>query len=168
MSQHMPSPATSLSPRHACKRHRRRSKRMVATLTISSKRLRICHFLEHESLRNQVLLLVCYDGALRREECLRLRVDDIDEKSLTIKVRADMTKNRKERLVVLSPVTYQKLHQYVTRERSRLIEDYGGDSSGTIFLSESHRNPGQPLSVWTFQDVIKKVRKLVGTPALTP
>jgi site-specific recombinase XerD len=56
----------------------------------------------------------------------------------------------------------------VTRERSRLIEDYGGDTNGAIFLSESHRNPGQPLSVWTFQDVIKKVRKLVGTPALTP
>jgi len=126
------------------------------------------HFLEHESLRNQVLLLVCYDGALRREECLRLRVEDIDDTSLTIKVRADMTKNRKERMVVLSPITYQKLHLYIARERSRLIEDYGGDASGTIFLSESHRNPGQPLSVWTFQDVIKKVRKLVGTPAFTP
>jgi len=126
------------------------------------------HLLEHESLRNQVLLLVCYDGALRRQECLLLRVEDIDEGSLTIKVRAETTKNGRERLVVLSPITYQKLHQYVTRERARLIEDYGGDTGGCIFLSESHRNPGQPLSVWTFQDVIKKVRKLVGTPALTP
>jgi site-specific recombinase XerD len=25
-----------------------------------------------------------------------------------------------------------------------------------------------PISVWTFQDVIKKVRKIVGTPGLTP
>jgi integrase/recombinase XerD len=126
------------------------------------------HFLEYESLRNQVLLLVCYDGALRRQECLRLRVEDIDDVSLTIKVRAETTKNGKERLVVLSPITYQKLHQYVTRERARLIEDYGGDASGIIFLSESHRNPGKPLSVWTFQDLMKKVRKLVGAPALTP
>jgi site-specific recombinase XerD len=126
------------------------------------------HFLEHESLRNQVLLFVCYDGALRRQECLHLRIEDIDDASLTIKVRADITKNRKERLVVLSPITYQKLHLYITRERARLIEDYGGDAGGFIFLSESHRNPGQPLSVWTFQDVMKKVRKLVGTPALTP
>lgn len=126
------------------------------------------HFLEHELLRNQVLLFVCYDGALRREECLRLRVEDIDDIALTIKVRADVTKNRKERQVVLSPITFQKLHQYITRERARLIEDYGKDAGGSIFLSESHRNPGQPLSVWTFQDIIKKVRKLVGTPALTP
>jgi len=126
------------------------------------------YFLEHESLRNQVLLFVCYDGALRRQECLRLRVEDIDDTSLTITVRADSTKNRKERLVALSPITYRKLHQYVTRERARLIEDYGGDADGFIFLSESHRNPGEPLSVWTFQDVIKKVRKLVGTPAFTP
>lgn len=126
------------------------------------------HFLAHESLRNQVLLLVCYDGALRRQECLRLRVEDIDDISLTIKVRAESTKNRKERLVALSPITYQKLHQYITRERARLIEDYGGEAGGVIFLSESHRNPGQPLSVWTFQDVMKKVRKLIGTPALTP
>src|SRR6266496_6820111 len=126
------------------------------------------HFLEQESLRNQLLLLVCYDGALRRQECLLLRVEDIDHKSLTIKVRAETTKNRKERLVVLSPITYQKLHQYLARERRRLIEDYGGDANGCIFLSESHRNPGQPISVWTFQDVVKKVRKIVGAPALTP
>jgi integrase/recombinase XerD len=126
------------------------------------------HFLAHESLRNQVLLLVCYDGALRRQECLRLRVEDIDDTSLTIKVRAESTKNRKERLVALSSITYQKLHQYITRERARLIEDYGGDADGVIFLSESHRNPGQPLSVWTFQDIIKKVRKLIGISALTP
>lgn len=126
------------------------------------------HFLLHESLRNQVLLLVCYDGALRRQECLHLRVDDLDHKSLTLKVRAETTKNGRERLVVLSPTTYQKLQQYITRERARLINDYGGDENGLIFLSESHRNPGQPISVWTFQDVIKKVRKIVGTPGLTP
>jgi integrase/recombinase XerD len=126
------------------------------------------HFLEHESLRNQVLLLVCYDGALRRQECLRLRVDDIDHQSLTMKVRAETTKNGKERFVVLSPVTYQKLQQYITRERRRLIEGYGGDANGFLFLSESHRNPGQPISVWTFQDVVKKVRRLVGAPRFTP
>jgi len=105
---------------------------------------------------------------LRRQECLALRVDAIDQKSLTIKVAAESTKNRKERMVVLSPITYQKLQQYISRERARLIEDYGGDANGCIFLSESHRNPGQPISVWTFQDVIKKVRTLVGTPGLTP
>jgi integrase/recombinase XerD len=126
------------------------------------------HFLERESLRNQVLLLVCYDGALRRQECLRLRVDDIDHQSLTIKVRAETTKNGKERFVVLSPITYQKLYQYISRDRNRLIEDYGGEEGGCIFLSESHRNPGQPISVWTFQDVVKKVRRLVGAPGLTP
>lgn len=126
------------------------------------------YFLEHESLRNQLLLLVCYDGALRRQECLLLRVEDIDHKSLTIKVRAETTKNGKERQVVLSPITYQKLHQYLTRERRRLVEDYGAEANGFIFLSESHRNPGQPISVWTFQDVMKKVRKVVGAPALTP
>jgi site-specific recombinase XerD len=115
-----------------------------------------------------VLLLVCYDGALRRQECLSLRVDDIDHKSLTIKMRAEITKNGRERLVVLSAITYQKLLQYIRRERARLIADYGGDAGGIIFLSESHRNPGMPISVWTFQDVIKKVRKIVGTPGLTP
>ncbi len=59
------------------------------------------HFLAHESMRNQLLLLVCYDGALRRQECLRLRVEDIDHQALTIKVRAETTKNGKERLVLL-------------------------------------------------------------------
>ncbi len=97
------------------------------------------HFLEQESLRNQVLLLVCYDGALRRQECLRLRVEDIDHQSLTIKVRAETTKNGKERFVVLSPITYQKLQHYLARDRRRLIEDYGGEEDGCIFVSESLR-----------------------------
>lgn len=126
------------------------------------------HFLEKESLRNQVLLFACYDGALRRQECLLLRVDDIDHQSLTIKVRAETTKNGRERFIVLSPLTYQKLQQYIARDRKRLIEDYGGDEGGLLFLSESHRNPGQPLSIWTFQDLMKKVRQLVGAPGLTP
>jgi len=128
----------------------------------------LMHFLAWESLRNQVLLLVCYDGALRRQECVLLRVEDIDHHSLTIKVRAETTKNGKERFAVLSPMTYQKLQEYITKERARLVEDYGAEDSGTLFLSESHRNPGQPISIWTFQDVIKKVRTILGTPGLTP
>ena len=102
------------------------------------------------------------------DKCVLLRVEDIEHKSLTIKVRVETAESGKERLVVLSPITYQKLHQYLTRERSGLIEDYGGEEGGFIFLSEIHRNPGQPISVWTVQDVIKKVRKLVGAPGLTP
>lgn len=126
------------------------------------------HFFRRECLRNQVLLLVCYDGALRRAECLGLRVDDINWRDRTITVRAETTKNKRERIVALSKVTYEKLEEYVTTERARLVADYGSDEDGPIFLSESHRNPGRPITVWTFNDVMERTRAVVGTPALTP
>jgi len=43
-----------------------------------------------------------------------------DHKNLTIKVRTETTKNGRERFVALSPITYQKLQQYLMRERARL------------------------------------------------
>jgi integrase/recombinase XerD len=126
------------------------------------------HVLTRECLRNQVLILVCYDGALRRAECIALRVDDIDWAHCTITVRAATTKNGRRRVVALSRTTAQKLEEYVATERTRLVAAYGGDAAGPLFLSESYRNPGQPLTVWTFNDVMEKVRQAVGLPALTP
>ncbi len=49
---------------------------------------KVLRSLEGELLRNQVMLLIAYDGALRREELVRLEVGDFDFAYQQIRVRA--------------------------------------------------------------------------------
>src|SRR6266567_6038013 len=51
------------------------------------------HVLTNCSLRDQVIVLLAHDGALRREEIVQLRFDDIDWRTHTITIRAETTKN---------------------------------------------------------------------------
>ena len=50
---------------------------------------------------------------------------------------------------------------------TRLSQGRGSDL-GPIFLSESTRNPGRPLTSGAFDEIIERVRERVGLPALTP
>jgi len=56
--------------------------------------------LTEEPLRNQVLLLLAYDGALRREELITLEMGDFDVAYRQIRIRAEHAKNGRERVVV--------------------------------------------------------------------
>lgn len=120
------------------------------------------------SLRNQALVLVAYDGALRRAEVTSLRVGDIDWKSGTIAIRREVTKNKMPGLVVLSHTTYRILKRYVTCDRAHLVAAYGADPAGPIFLSEAVKNPGQPITKWTVKDVFDQIRDALNIPQLTP
>jgi integrase/recombinase XerD len=126
------------------------------------------HVFAHLSLRNQVLTLLIYDGALRREEATLLRVDDVDWRSRTIAIRRGLTKNHLPGIVVLSNVTTLLLRRYVDTVRARLVTTYHVDSQGPLFLSESLRNPGQPITKWTVKDVFDSLRAELGIPQLTP
>jgi hypothetical protein len=55
-----------------------------------------------EPIRNRVMLARAYDAALRREELCSLRTDDLDPAHRTLRVRAETTKNRLERVVPYS------------------------------------------------------------------
>src|SRR6266496_4667800 len=63
------------------------------------------HGLEGELLRNQVMLLLAYDGALRREELVRLEMSDFDFAYRQIRVQAEHAKNGRERVVGSGTVT---------------------------------------------------------------
>src|SRR3984885_5202843 len=52
-----------------------------------------------ESIRNRVMLAFAYDAGLRREELCSLRSDDIDPSRRTLRIRAETTKGRRERIV---------------------------------------------------------------------
>jgi site-specific recombinase XerD len=112
----------------------------------------------NEPIRNRVMLALAYDAALRREELCSLRTDDLDPAHRTLRVRADTTKNRLERVVPYSASTGVLLSGYfayratITRAR------------GPVFLSESRRNHAQPLSIWSWSKIVRKIALAAGVP----
>jgi integrase/recombinase XerD len=126
------------------------------------------HVLTTCSLRDQVIVLLAHDGALRREEIVLLRVDDIDRRAQIIAIRAEITKNKLPGTIVLSHPTWIRLKEYIEGDRATLIKGYGGDFDGRIFLSDSQRNPGQPITKWTVKDLFDRLRDELHLPQLTP
>ena len=53
-------------------------------------------------------------------------------------------------------------------DRSALVATFGAEANGPIFLSDSHRNPGQPLSKWTVKDIFDRISDALAIPQLTP
>src|SRR5204862_5363077 len=105
--------------------------------------LRLLEEFRREPVRNRVMLALAYDAALRREELCLLRTDDLDPAHRTLRVRAETTKNRLERVVPYSASTGVLLSGYLAH-RATLSR-----ARGPLFLSESRPNHAQPLSLWT-------------------
>lgn len=128
----------------------------------------ITYLMGYESVRNQVMILLAYDGALRREELISLRVDDFDWATQWVTVRPETSKSAFQRTVIYSQATAQLLKRYVWNERANLLAAFGGDKNGSLFLSEANRNAGRPITLGTFNDVIERVRFAIDLPYLTP
>jgi integrase/recombinase XerD len=111
-----------------------------------------------EPSRNRVMLALAYDAALRREELCSLRTDDIDPGRRMLRVRAETTKNRLERVVPYSAPTGVLLARYLAH-RATISR-----ARGALFLSESRRNPAQPLSLWTWSKVVRRIAIAAGVP----
>src|SRR5260370_14794030 len=126
------------------------------------------HVLSKRSVRDQSILILAHDRALRREEIVRLRADDIDWRTHTITIRAEITKNKMPGIVVLSSPTWARLKEYIEEDRAALARRYDVDWNGPIFLSDSHRNPGCPITKWTVKDIFDRIRDELHLPQLTP
>jgi len=96
--------------------------------------------------------------ALRREELCSLRTDDLDPAHRTIRVRAETTKTRRERVVPYSAPTGMLLAGYL-RRRSALSR-----ARGPLFLSESRRNWAEPLTLWSWSKIVRRVALEAGVP----
>ena len=99
---------------------------------------------------------------------MSLRVDDIDWARGLVTIRPEITKGGRMRYVPVSACVLHLVRCYLEGDRRSLIAAYEGEDLGTIFLSESTRNPGRPLAVGAFDEIIERVREKVGLPALTP
>lgn len=104
-----------------------------------------------ESLRNRVMFALAYDAALRREEVVSLEISDIDPSHRLLRIRAETTKNRRERVVPYSIVT-SKLYSAYLHQRRGLSR-----ARGPLFLSESRRNRATPVSIWTWTKVVEQI-----------
>jgi integrase/recombinase XerD len=111
-----------------------------------------------EPVRNRVMLALAYDAALWREELCSLRTDDFDPAHRTLRVRAETTKTRRERVVPYSASTGVLLSGYLTH-RATISR-----ARGPLFLSESRRNYGRPLTLWTWSKVIRRVALAADLP----
>ncbi|MFD9138507.1 tyrosine-type recombinase/integrase [Streptomyces bottropensis] len=109
-----------------------------------------------EPVRNRVMLALAYDAALRREELCSLRTDDLDPARRTVRVRAETTKNRLGRVVPYSAPTGALLADYLAHRVSI------SRARGPLFLSESRRNHAQPLSLWTWSKVVRRLALAAG------
>ena len=121
----------------------------------------LLHGLNGEILRNQVMLLIAYDGALRREELVRLEVSDFDFAYRQIRVRAEHAKNGRERIVGYEKTTNRLLEAYLRQRRALSTK------RGPLFLSESHRNVSNPLALVTWSKVVQKLAARAGLPRFT-
>jgi integrase/recombinase XerD len=104
-----------------------------------------------EPHRNRVMLAMAYDAALRREELCSLRTDDLDPAHRMIRVRAETTKGRRQRAVPYSATTGALLQRYLLERRELSA------ARGPLFLSMSHRNRAQPITMWTWSKVVRSL-----------
>jgi site-specific recombinase XerD len=120
--------------------------------------LDILEVASREPVRNRVMLAVAYDAALRREELCSLQTSDLDPARRMLRVRAETTKNRRERVVPYSAAAGELLSGYLVR-RSEISR-----ARGPLFLSESRRNYAQPLTLWTWSKVVRQIALQAGVP----
>lgn len=114
-----------------------------------------------ESIRDRLMLMLSYDGALRREELVKLDLADVDFPHRQVTVRAETAKNGAGRIVTFSGTTEKLLVAYQRHRRKLSLQ------AGQMFLSESRRNRGEPLSVGMWNKVIRRAADRASLPRFT-
>lgn len=114
-----------------------------------------------EPIRNRVMLALAYDAGLRREELCALEIGDLDPAFRLLRIRAETTKNKQGRVVPYSEATGSLLATYLKRRRQL------SSNLQPLFLSESHRNHAQPLSIWTWSKVVKSIAERASVSQFT-
>jgi len=115
-----------------------------------------------EPLRNRLMLALAYDAGLRREELCRLETGDVDPSARLLRIRAETTKGRRERVVPYSAATGDLYAAYLPERRALGQLGYARGPRGPLFLSASRRNRGRPITRWTWSKVVAAVARRAG------
>ena len=124
--------------------------------------LRFLRAASNRSVRDRLMLALAYGGALRRQELVGLAVADIDPAHRLVTVRPELAKRGRGRVVSYHRQTTALLAEHLARRRAL------SPSAGPLFLSESNRNRGRPLSKWTWNDIVKAIATEADLPPFTP
>ena len=111
-----------------------------------------------EGIRNRCMLALAYDAALRREELCGLESGDLQPAHRLLRVRAETSKSRQDRVVPYSETTGVLLAAYLAHRRDL------SRKRGTLFLSESRRNRTEPLTLWTWSKVVRRIADAAELP----
>ena len=114
-----------------------------------------------EPLRNRCMLALAYDAALRREELCALEAGDIQPAHRLLRVRADTSKSGHDRIVPYSETSGVLLAAYLAHRRGLSRQ------RGALFLSESRRNYAQPITLWTWSKVVRRIADSAELPRFT-
>ena len=114
-----------------------------------------------QPIRNRTMLAFAYDAALRREELCALHTDDIDPSSRTLRIRAENTKGRRDRVVPYSSAADALFLQYLVHRRNL------SRKRGPLFLSESRRNFADGISIWSWSKIILQIARRAAVPCFT-
>lgn len=109
-----------------------------------------------EPLRNRLMLLFAYDGALRRSELVALQVRDLSFPHQQMTIRPEIAKNGRGRVVMYGEVAGQLLQQYLQERAEQEI------SGGFLFRSQSNRNREQAMTAESWDKVVTRIAKLAG------
>ena len=121
-------------------------------------------FLVHarsEPIRNRFMLALAYDAALRREELCALEAGDIQPAQRLLRVRAETSKSGQDRVVPYSETSGVLLAAYLAHRRTL------SRRRGALFLSESRRNYAQPITLWTWSKVVRRIADAAELPRLS-
>jgi len=104
-----------------------------------------------EPIRNQLMLLLAYDGALRRSELVALETRDLRFAEQQLAIRPEITKNGRGRVVMYGPVAQRLLHHYL---QERTAGDIAG---GHLFRSRSNRNRAQGVTADAWDKTVTRI-----------
>jgi integrase/recombinase XerD len=106
--------------------------------------LELLRVLRPRSLRDRLMFVLAYDGALRRNELTGLLLSDFDFSGRTLTIRSEASKTGLERTVPYSSTASLLLREYLPHRRKV------AKSVAHLFVSESPRNHGSSLSGYTW------------------
>lgn len=112
--------------------------------------------IRQEPLRNRLMFLFAYDGALRRSELVALQLRDLSFPHQQISIRPEIAKNGRGRVVMYGDVARDLLQAYL---EERAESDILG---GLLFRSQSDRNRLQGMTADTWDKVVTRVARRAG------
>jgi integrase/recombinase XerD len=109
-----------------------------------------------EPVRNRLMLLLAYDGALRRSELVALTLRDLAFPHQQITVRPEVAKNGRGRVVMFGEVARELLKRYLDERAA------AGIDGGPLFRSQSDRNRAQGLRPEAWDKVVARIADRAG------